>query len=347
MSPEPSDDAHLTGVPDPREPAFARRIMRAWASGELIPARGDAPTPAPAAVSLAGVGESCAVWELSTPGAAPLVVRVPWHGEAEDASAALRREATALRLIPSGTGPRVIALHAGTEVLGRPALVLTRQPGTQLSPSAWTRTHLQAHARALAAFHQVEMPGRGELPPRDPQPLASLPSTVAAEFATTAGENPELLRTHDLQPLIDAALRRLGQTDWGSARRLVLAHGDLCATNVLWEAGTPRFIDVEWAMADDPARDLAIIAGPVHGGPWYVPATGGDVEAMVRAYVDTLAEHGIPEDTGALLERIPAWWAYERTAMLLHTLRRAADGSVMHREAARSIHRGLARLLLE
>src|SRR5699024_3212017 len=114
-----------------------------------------------------------------------------------------------------------------------------------------------------------------------------------------------------------------------------LCHGDLCATNILW-AGTdaassdPRvqYIDFEWAQGDDPARDLAIIGGRVHGGPWYVPLAEEQVAQFVDAYVRARGELGeVPAavaDAAALRERMRAWTAYERTAMLVHVASRAA-----------------------
>ena len=111
-----------------------------------------------------------------------------------------------------------------------------------------------------------------------------------------------------------------------------LCHGDLCATNILWEHGaggpTARYIDFEWAQGDDPARDLAILGGAVHGGPWYVPLAEEQVAAFVEEYVRARGELGeVPAgiaDVGALRERMRAWTAYERTAMLVHVASRAA-----------------------
>ena len=82
------------------------------------------------------------------------------------------------------------------------------------------------------------------------------------------------------------------------------------------------------AQGDDPARDLAIIGGPVHGGPWYVPLAEEQVTAFVDEYVRARGELGeVPAgiaDVGALRERMRAWTAYERTAMLVHVASRAA-----------------------
>ena len=89
-----------------------------------------------------------------------------------------------------------------------------------------------------------------------------------------------------------------------------------------------QYIDYEWAQGDDPARDLAIIGGPVHGGPWYVPLAEEQVMAFVEEYVRARGELGeVPAgiaDVGALRERMRAWTAYERTAMLVHVASRAA-----------------------
>src|SRR5699024_7093633 len=86
-----------------------------------------------------------------------------------------------------------------------------------------------------------------------------------------------LLAEHGLEPFLEAALTGVAgiEDQIASLEGFSLCHGDLCATNILW-AGTdaassdPRvqYIDFEWAQGDDPARDLAIIGGRVHGGPW-------------------------------------------------------------------------------
>ena len=89
-----------------------------------------------------------------------------------------------------------------------------------------------------------------------------------------------------------------------------------------------QYIDFEWAQGDDPARDLAILGGAVHGGPWYVPLAEDQVGEFVAAYVRARGEQSeVPSsvaDVPSLRERMRAWTAYERTAMLVHVASRAA-----------------------
>ena len=367
------------------------RIARAWSDAALLPERGlRRTTPR---VQLVGVGEAYAAWALDVEPSERMLLRIPWR---EPTPRSLAREAEALRQVPVGAGPRLLQALEADGPLGTPALLLTWQSGRQLAPEDWQQQHLIAHGRRLAHLHQRAMPGRGAVggPFRDP---TSVVGEVQQLFQRARTEDAELLDAHALHPLLEAAQRTVERVPWRNTPT-VLCHGDLCATNILWEtsgfgssgsdagptydtgpaqstglahstglaksAAPPRgpgpahgpgpaYIDFEWAQADDPARDLAIIAGPIHGGPWYVPASEADVRALLKAY---LVEHarirrGAPQEQNtasaidALLTRIPAWWAYERTAMLLHCWRRAEAGSRMHRLAAQNIQQGLTSLL--
>lgn len=245
--------------------------------------------------------ESAASESAAGGGGADLVVRVPWR----PGSVELADEVAGIALAPAGIGPEVIAWCEDTAAseIGTPYMVTTAVEGEILPPSAWTREHLLAHARQIAALHRVAAPGRGPVSP-EPEPWRRAQATgvslagwlrrdraeLAQRQASGQREGFEQQEALGLDALLDAAgawLERqdpllTGGIDW------VLCHGDLCATNVVWAPGPtlhPRFIDFEWAMADDPARDLAIIGGPVHGGPWYVPMDDAAIDALIAEYV--------------------------------------------------------------
>ncbi|ASK65747.1 serine kinase [Brachybacterium avium] len=338
----PTDEPqHPPALLDPVSPAMGELLVEAWRSDALAP---PAMLSGPVQVALAGVGERFAAWRVLPAHHAPLIVRIP-HVAPEELHQDLDREIAALTLLPPGVGPQPIAVHAeaGTSPLGHPYVVTTEIPGAALAPRAWTATHLRSHAELLARLHTVAAPGRGPVSPGT-QPWTAVPasppsllSEVEGEIASWQTLHGAAIREHGLSPLLEAALEAVAAVE-GQIQHLdgfVLAHGDLCATNIMWDgrdepAALPRvqYIDFEWAQGDDPARDLASLGGTVHGGPWYVPMSEVRVAEFVDAYVQARTVHGpVPAsvtDVHSLRERLRAWTAYERTAMLVHVASRAA-----------------------
>lgn len=347
-------------LPDPVSPAMGELLRRAWRDGSLLLPRdeGSAPTRLPgqrhgavptslsgtARVALAGVGERFAAWRVIPQENAAMIVRIP-HVAPDELHQDLAHEIAALTLAPARVGPDPIAVHAdpATSPLGRPYVVTSDVPGDAAAPSTWTEAHLRAHAAHLARLHSVPAPGRGPVS-LGPDPWAAitpgpqhlLPEVEGELRAWQASHGAEIAE-HRLAPLLEAAHDVVAATDAQFAQLdgFVLCHGDLCATNILWDGtdpsgGPPRvqFIDFEWAQGDDPARDLAILGGAVHGGPWYVPLGEEQVSGFVDAYVGARAEQGeVPDsvaDTASLRDRMRAWTAYERSAMLVHVASRAA-----------------------
>ena len=366
----PGQPGHPTALLDPASPAMGRRLVEAWADGTLaLPRRGGvSPLPLPglhrsvqrsslsgtAHAVLAGVGERFAAWRVIPQKKAPVIVRIP-HVAPSELHQGLVHEIAALTLSPRGVGPVPIAVHddPSTSPLGHPYVVTSDVSGTAAAPEAWTQRHLDAHAARLAQLHAVPAPGRGPItlgedpwaavPPGTP----SLLHEVEQEVASWEEQHGIVLAEHGLEPFLAAARERVAGIEGEIAELdgFVLAHGDLCTTNIMWEHGgagpaadgdgardrpgpVVRYIDFEWAQGDDPARDLAIIGGAVHGGPWYVPLPEEQVTTFVDAYVRARAEHGeVPSsiaDVDALRRRMRAWTAYERTAMLVHVASRAA-----------------------
>lgn len=375
-------------APGADAPGRGELIARAWEDGTLLlPLREDASPirlpglhrtvlphslSGPSRVELAGRGEHFAAWRVTPAEHPPVIVRVP-HVPLAELPQPLSHEVAAMTLAPAGVGPEPIALEEDPRrsPIGHPYVATLEVPGTMLSPQQWTGEHLRAHARLLAQLHAVPAPGRGPIrlgrQPWDRMPAGppSLLAEVEAEHARWLSRHAQVIAGAGLEPLLDAALEQVRRVEpeIAALEGFVLAHGDLCATNILWSAAPDggdgqaeegphvAYIDFEWAQGDDPARDLAIIGGSVHGGPWYVPMDEQAVDDFVGAYVSARAEQGpLPgsvADTAALRRRMTAWTAYERTAMLVHVAQRAADApESMYPQAMEQIRAGLTELLL-
>lgn len=346
---------------------MAQRIHEAWRHGTLLlPLRDDEhPVQLPGLhksvlpsgvsgeidVELMGVGESFAAWRVSPADRQPLMIRIPWRNT--DAYArSMAPEMAALTHVPGGIGPDPIAFHDDGEhsPLGAPYVATSHLPGHALGPEQWTTRHLLAHAEVLARLHQVTAAGRGPVTlGRDPWADAtggaeSWIHEVDAVITGAQHEQPGLVERYGLARVLAAAHERCSAAAdaFEQIGRYVLSHGDLCATNILWDGALPRYIDFEWAMADDPARDLAIIGGEVHGGPWYVPMQPQQVDAFVGAYLQSSADLGnaVPNEQ-ALRERMRAWTAYERTSMLIHVAACATD-SARHAQVLPTLRSTLA-----
>ncbi|MGQ4552658.1 aminoglycoside phosphotransferase family protein [Dermabacteraceae bacterium CCM 9519] len=269
----------------------------------------------------------------------------------------LTAEAAALKLLDGKGAP---ALHeyretSATSEIGLPYLLLDYVPGRVLPPQSWNREMLTAYMRMLAALHRVSGAPRGGAdaaigaPPAPERQPYSLAAAFAASLTYWESTHPQVVQEN--APIISTAKRVIAGSEpyftgeRGPLPRIALCHGDACATNVLWpdptpaettvssvsvpdqaelattSAPIPALIDFEWAMFDDVARDLAILAGPVYGGPWYVPLPWESLAELVGIYVAEcrrLRPDDDPEDTAALMARIRGRLALERTDMLLH-----------------------------
>ncbi|MDO5663107.1 MAG: aminoglycoside phosphotransferase family protein [Brachybacterium sp.] len=364
-------------------PETGGRILDAWAAGTLVPRDAelpcDAPPPQagvgrpPARVAFEGIGESFAAWRLVPNGATELIVRIPWR-DVHRMPQPLSQEPAALAQLPPGVSIASVAaaLEADHSPIGMPYLIHERVPGTAKDPEDWTDADIDAHARQLAVLHQVTVPGRGplRLGGEAYADLLSAPMSIRAEadsaFAWWRAEHPQIIGRPGITDLLEAALERCRVADeaghFAALEEFVLVHGDLGATNVLWldeddeidqrgwdAPAPPRFIDFEWAQADDPARDLAIIGGTVHADPWYVAMNDAQIDRFIGVYAAEVARlrpdaSAACTDPAQLRARRDAWEVYERTAMLLHVILRAED-SPMHAEALPTLHATLARRL--
>ena len=359
----PHQVEHPSALLDPASAAMGELLARTWREGTLmLPLREDSsPVRLPgmhrsvlpsslsgrARVTLAGVGERFAAWRVIPQENAAVIVRIP-HVTPAELHQDLAHEIAALTLIPADVGPEPIAVHddPATSPLGHPYVVTSEMPGVAAAPETWTGAHLRSHAEHLARLHTVPAPGRGPVTlgtdpwaavSAGPQPL--LPE-VEEEIESWRSAHGAVIQEHSLAPLLEAAHAVVAAADSEIAQLdgFVLAHGDLCSTNILWDGtepttGAPRvqYIDFEWAQGDDPARDLANLGGSVHGGPWYVPLAEEQLDGFVQAYVQARGEHGeVPgsvADRASLRHRMRAWTAYERSAMLVHVASRTATRS--------------------
>ncbi|MFT4213616.1 MAG: phosphotransferase [Microbacterium sp.] len=246
-----------------------------------------------------------------------------------------------------GTGVRRAAAGAGLDRHERPrggrhdrerarraVPHTTYAPGRVLAPAEWSAELLAALARRLAAFHERRYASAG---PIDPQARGEIegPPDVTAEFEESLGwwseHHPDIVDvpwTRELAPLARAfiARRRPAFEDVQCS----FLHGDLTASNVVVDDGVPWLIDWEWARVGEVAYDLALIGGAVHGGPWYVPMTQGEVSAFVGEYArcaHTAADGDLGAFTAALERRREAWEVCERFASCLRVHLRASEGA--------------------
>ena len=277
----------------------------------------------------------------------------------------LTAEAAALKMLHGKGAPALYEYRetSATSEIGHPYLRLDYVPGRVLPPQSWNREMLDSYMRLLAGLHRITGAPRGgadaaaDASPAPERQTYSLAAAFAESLAYWESTHPQVVREN--APIITAAERVIANSEpyftgeRGQLPRIALCHGDACATNVLWRdpaptetglssapapdqaerattsAPTPALIDFEWAMFDDVARDLAILAGPVYGGPWYVPLPWESLAELVGVYVAEcrrLRPDDEPEDATALMARIRGRLALERTDMLLHLSAKAKSG---------------------
>ena len=297
-------------------PQTGRFLAEALTTGQLL-VPGHQLAGVELIVELVGAGESYAAWLVHAPGG-ELLFRFPRRPPSE-MPAAMADEFAALRRVPEDLGTRGIAVDdTPGNALGRRYLVTTFVPGRVVDGTAWTQQMLDTHTDQLARLHAASAVSDDGVPlaPRD------LAAELSRDFTGWCASAPEVASTSSAVSLAPLVVEHLRRRQWAfeDAGPRVLVHGDAVATNVVFdERGTARYIDWEWAHTGDVAQDLAHIGGQVHGGPWYVPLTGTQVEAQVRRYLR--ARHPAGASLGELerlLARRQAWEVYERFMSSLH-----------------------------
>jgi aminoglycoside phosphotransferase (APT) family kinase protein len=279
----------------------------------------------PLTVAWLGAGESYAAWLVEA--GDPVVVRIPYR-DAAAMPRPMEAEFAALELVPPevGTHGLAVGLDAGNP-LGCRFVMTTYAPGAPKPVEDWTMADVAAVADRLAALHDRRRPRRGLVTDPQPGPL-DIVADFEAGWAWWEGRHPEVTQLPRVQRALPAARRFLTAraAEFAGLGQFSLIHSDLIANNVIFDGGQARFIDWEWAEYGDPARDLALLGGTVHGGPWYVPLAAGQVEALVAAYVA-----GVEAATGrrlsceGVLRRRDAWEVHERFLGGLHYLLKAGE----------------------
>ena len=301
--------------------------------------RGVPAAPSPHA-TLIGTGESYAAWlvisrELADlrdqRGPRAVVVRVPHH--LQELPRPMSEEFAALVAAPEGIGPRPIHLSAPGEPLsaelgggtGDPAyMVVERVPGQVRPASAWTDDLLAAHARQLAWLHEHTFAGHGDITGTDRlTPRLSMIDSGSAAMAWWSEHHPDLTVAADVAALWPRvqALFAATEPEFARLEQFSLIHGDAALPNILVSGGVPRYVDWEWAMIGDPARDLAFIGGQVWLEPWYLHLDDSRFARYVQAYC---AAVGPGADAAALTARARAWLVNETFFVALHFRRQAA-----------------------
>ncbi|TLS44610.1 aminoglycoside phosphotransferase family protein [Streptomyces montanus] len=286
-----------------------------------LPEQTAAPAPRNTRVRLLGQGESYTAWRLDVDGTPPLVVRVTRRAP-EDLPRPMSEEFAALALLPDGIGPSAVLLEqARDNPLGSPYMVCGYVPGRVLRPAEWNDGLLAAHARQMSRLHarafdrcgDVGAPAADRATYLSPTRLFTAGLTWWSETFPHVIEDPEvsrlLPRVETFMAASEPAFRRL--------ERFALVHGDLVVPNILVDdAGTPRYVDWEWAEIGDPARDLAYIGGRVPAPPWYLPLDGTRIRRFLESYLRHVPDTG--ETLDSLETRRDAWEVYERFFSSLH-----------------------------
>jgi aminoglycoside phosphotransferase (APT) family kinase protein len=249
----------------------------------------------PVRVRRLGAGETYEAWHVHA-GDEDVVVRVVRRPVA-DMPRPMADEFGMLAHVPAGFGPRPVLLDESTELLGRPFMVITFVPGRIVPPAGWTPELLAAHARRLAHLHRDSRPGG-----------ALVADHFRDSLAWWTGHHPDIVaQVAHLVPLVAAFVRPVPP-----APRHTLVHGDAVVTNILVDgAGTPRYVDWEWAGFGDPAQDLALLGGPIAAAPWYVPLGPAALDHFLATYRTV-------HDDETLHLRRAAWEVCERFFTSLH-----------------------------
>jgi aminoglycoside phosphotransferase (APT) family kinase protein len=271
------------------------------------------------------MGESYAAWLVDT--ANPVVVRIPYR-EAAAMPRPIAAEFAALKLVPPEVGTHGLAVGLDeNNPLGCRFVMTTYAPGETKPVEAWTSQDVALVVDQLKVLHRYDQPKRGLVNHPQPGPL-DIGAEFEAGWTWWQANRPQITQLSQVQKLLPAARRFLAARapEFSALDQFSLTHSDLIANNVVFHRGRARFIDWEWAEYGDPARDLALLGGTIHGGPWYIPLDAVQVQNMVDAYVK-----GVESTTGRILSaqeilrRRDAWEVCERFQGGMHYLFKTAQ----------------------
>lgn len=330
---------------DPTRPEMGERLHDALRAGAIaLPAPGLVTSDL--RVSLLGTGESYAAWRAGD-GATSLVFRLA-RRPVEDMPCPMADDRAAA-FVPDGIGSRALAVDdTGENALGCPHVISTFVPGEVRAPGDWDRALLGAHARRLAELHRRTFDLAGRI--GEPGSRFDIVEEFDGGWSWWKEVHPEVTDDPGVIELAAAIrLRLLAAAPAFEGIVYSVIHADLVSTNVLVdEAGTPRYIDWEWARIGDVANDLALIGGAVTGGPWYVPMDEATIDGFLTDYLAARQEQGGPvEDPERLRVRRDAWELTERFLSSLHFEMKAetAGGRGMYADATRRVREGLRRVV--
>lgn len=218
--------------------------------------------------------------------------------------------------------PRARWLDATGDALGRPCLVMVREPGscdyfalTSDAPLADRVDLARRLCELLAEVHAVDWRSTGLANHlNDPGPDAALAEVAGWEA---------ILHQDQLEPYPELALA----ADWlrlhaPSSPKTVLVHGDFKVGNVLLDDGRiVALLDWELAHLGDPHEDLGWVTQPLRTREHYIP--GAWERAELLAHYESVT--GQPVDHEAV-----AWWnvlaCYKTAVMQVSGLRSFVEG---------------------
>ncbi|GAB2881399.1 aminoglycoside phosphotransferase family protein [Streptomyces deserti] len=271
---------------------------------------------------LLGRGESYTAWRLDADGTPPLVVRVTRRAP-EDLPRPMSQEFAALRLLPDGIGPSAVLLEqARDHPLGSPYMVCGYVPGRVLRPAEWSDSLLAAHARQMGMLHARAFDRCGPIgaPAEEQATRLSLTRLFTTSLTWWSETFPHVVDDPEVSRLLPRVAAFVGAAEpaFQRLKRFTPIHGDLVVPNILVDdAGTPRYVDWEWAEIGDPAQDLAYIGGRVPAPPWYLPLD----RTRIRRFLESYLRHACDtcdETLNVLETRRDAWEVYERFFSSLH-----------------------------
>lgn len=151
-----------------------------------------------------------------------------------------------------GLAPEPLERH---EVDGRPAITMTRLPGTPLGTGPLTVAQTDAVAHAVRRVHAVPLHA---LPPVLGERISG-PSRFAADIGAWLAPDVDLTPCRDPHLVAEAvdAARAWIATPPAGARLEVLALADGNLANFLWDGERCRVVDLEDSGASDRAYELA------------------------------------------------------------------------------------------
>ncbi|WP_167538390.1 phosphotransferase family protein [Streptomyces albofaciens] len=269
-----------------------------------------------------GRGESYTAWRLDTDGSPPLVIRVTRRAP-EDLPRPISQEFAALPLLPDGIGPSAVLLEQQRDnPLGAPYMVCGYVAGRVVQPTQWNDTLLAAHARQLSRLHARTFDRCGDIDaPTDEQAThLSLTGLFTSSLTWWSETFPHVVNDPEVSRLLSRVEAFVASAEPAFRRleRFALIHGDLVVPNILVDgAGTPRYVDWEWAQIGDPAQDLAYIGGYVPAPPWYLPLDRTRIRRLLENYLRHVPATR-DETLDSLTTRRDAWEVYERFFSSLH-----------------------------